>query len=65
MNMEKESLRSRVLALAIGESLTVSLADYGYTTIRSYAYELGVGADRKFTTHRDRRERTYTILRIG
>lgn len=53
------------MALAIGESITVSLADYGYTTIRSYAYELGVGADRKFTTHRDRIARTYTITREG
>lgn len=62
---DNKSLRARVLALGIGESITISLGDYGYTTIRSYAYELGVGAERKFTTHRDRDARTYTISRVA
>lgn len=59
------SLRSRVLAMEVGDTLTISLDDYGYTTIRSYAYELGLCAERTFTTHRDREARTYTIERTA
>lgn len=51
--------------LQVGEVLVVSLNDYGYTTIRSYASDLGFSTGRKYTATRNREERTYTIKRIS
>ena len=47
-----------------GESITISVTEVGYTTIRSYASDLGFAYKRKYSTHRNREERTYTITRI-
>lgn len=60
-----KSLRASILDLAVGESITISLDSYGYTTIRSYASELGFAAQRKFTTARNRENRTNTITRLA
>lgn len=62
---KNKSLRSQVLDLEVNEQLIVPLDDYGYTTIRSYASELGFAAQRTYKTARNREERTYTITRIS
>lgn len=60
-----KSLRARVLDLEPGEAITIPVTDYGYTTIRSYASDLGFATQRKFTARRNRELRTYTITRIA
>lgn len=47
-----------------GEQLTIPVTEYGYTTIRSYASDLGFAYDRRYSTTRNREERTYTIIRM-
>ena len=59
------SLRSRVLAMKVGEEITIPVSEYGYTTIRSYASDLGFAANRKYSARRDRAKRTYTIIRTA
>ena len=60
-----KSLRAQVLDLAVNEELTIPVTLYGYTTIRSYASELGLAANRKYKTSRNKEARTYTITRIS
>lgn len=60
-----KSLRAQVLDLAVNEELTIPVTLYGYTTIRSYASELGFAANRKYKTSRNKEARTYTIKRIS
>lgn len=62
---KNKSLRSQILAMKVGAKLVVPLESYGYTTIRSYASELGFAAERVYKTARNREERTYTITRIS
>ena len=47
-----------------GESITVPISEVGYTTVRSYASDLGFIYNRRYSAHRNRAERTYTITRI-
>lgn len=49
--------------MQVGEQLTIPVTDYGYTTIRSYASDLGFAYNRKYSTKRNRQDRTYTIVR--
>ena len=66
INMSKNtSLRARVLAMEVGESITIPVTEYGYTTIRRYASDLGFAANRKYSARRDRESRTYTIIRTA
>ena len=60
-----KSLRASILDLAVNEELTIPITLYGYTTIRSYASDLGFATERKFTTRRNRENRTYTITRLA
>lgn len=60
-----KSLRAQVLDLEVNEELTIPVTLYGYTTIRSYASELGFAANRKYKTSRNKETRTYTITRIS
>jgi hypothetical protein len=60
-----KSLRAQVLDLEVNEELTIPVTLYGYTTIRSYASELGFAANRKYKTSRNKEARTYTITRIS
>ena len=60
-----KSLRAQVLDLEVNEELTIPVTLYGYTTIRSYASELGFVANRKYKTSRNKEARTYTITRIS
>ena len=64
-NMDKTSLRQRIINMEIGESITIPLTEVGYTTIRGYASDLGFAYNRKYSTHRNRSERTYTINRTA
>lgn len=57
------SLRAQIMNMRVGEQLTIPVTDYGYTTIRSYASDLGFAYQRKYSTKRNRQERTYTIVR--
>lgn len=57
------SLRAQIVKMQVGEQLTIPVSDYGYTTIRSYASDLGFAYNRKYSTKRNRQERTYTIVR--
>ena len=62
--MENRSFRSRIINMEMGESITIPVEEVGYTTIRGYASDLGFAYKRKYSTHRNREERTYTITRI-
>ena len=62
--MEKTSFRSRVINMQRGESITIPITEVGYTTIRGYASDLVFAYNRKYSTRRNREERTYTITRI-
>ena len=57
------SLRAQIVEMRVGEQLTIPLTEYGYTTIRSYASDLGFAYNRKYSTKRNRQDRTYTIVR--
>ena len=61
--MESTSFRQRIINMEMGESITVSVEEVGYTTIRGYASDLGFAFNRKYSTHRNRVDRTYTITR--
>ena len=58
------SLRAQIVKMQVGEQLTIPVTDYSYTTIRSYASDLGFAYDRKYSAKRNRQERTYTIVRL-
>lgn len=62
--MEK-SFRQRVIDMKKGERIEVSVKELGYTTIRTYASDLGFAYNRTYTTHRNREARTYTITRTA
>jgi hypothetical protein len=64
-NMENKSFRQRVIDMEVGESITIPVEVAGYTTIRGYASDLGFAYNRKYSTHRNRAERTHTITRIA
>lgn len=61
--METKSFRQRILDLEIGGQIVIPVDKVGYTTIRSYASDLGFAYERRYSTHRDRATRTYTITR--
>lgn len=61
--MTKVSLRQRVLEMKIGDRIIVPVKEHAYTTIRSYASDLGFATGRSYSTKRNREERTYTIIR--
>lgn len=63
--MDKTSFRQVILNMEVGESLTIPVEEIGYTTIRSYASDLGFAYQRKYSTHRNRVERTHTITRTA
>ena len=62
--MVTKSFRQRILDLEVGGEITVPVGEIGYTTIRSYASDLGFAFNRKYSTHRDRGHRTYKIVRL-
>ena len=62
--MENQSFRQKIINMQRGDSLTIPVEQVGYTTIRGYASDLGFAYKRKYSTHRNREDRTYTITRI-
>ncbi len=63
--MDNKSFRQRVIEMEVGASLTIPVNEIGYTTIRSYASDLGFAYNRKYSAHRNREARTYTITRTA
>lgn len=63
--IETKSFRQRIIDLEKGEHITISVDVIGYTTIRTYASDLGFAFNRKYSATRDRVARTYTITRIA
>ena len=63
--MDNTSFRQRIINLLEGESITISVDEVGYTTIRGYASDLGFAYNRRYSTHRNRADRTYTITRTA
>jgi hypothetical protein len=62
--MDNISFRQRVIDMEVGDSITIPVTEVGYTTIRGYASDLGFAYNRRYSAHRNREERTYTITRI-
>ena len=58
-----KSLRQRMLSLAIGESMFVSIEDNAETTVRNYASTLSFIGDRRFNVSRDRERHGLTVTR--
>ena len=63
--MQKPSFRKRVIDMEVGESITIAMDKLGETTLRAYACDLGFRLNRKYSTHRNREARTYTIIRTA
>lgn len=61
--MANKSLRQRVLEMGVGDKITIPVSENSYTTIRSYASDLGFATNRSYSTKRNREGRTYTIIR--
>lgn len=61
--MANKSFRQRVLDMKVGEVITIPVMAHSYTTIRSYASDLGFSTGRSYSTRRDRENRTYSIIR--
>lgn len=49
--------------MKVGETITIPVSEYAYTTIRSYASDLGFATGRSYSARRNRESRTYTIIR--
>lgn len=64
-NMDNRSFRQRIIDMTVGEILVISVDIVGYTTIRGYASDLGFALNRRYSTHRNREDRTYTIVRTA
>lgn len=58
-------LLTRLREMNIGDRVTVSIDEYGYNTVRRYACDLGTYLDRRYSTHVDRTDRTYTVTRLS
>lgn len=63
--IERKSFRQQIIGLEKGEHITISVDVIGYTTIRTYASDLGFAYNRKYSATRNRATRTYTITRIA
>lgn len=63
-NMEK-SLWQRVVDMKVGDTFSVPVSGKGFTTLKSYASEIGMIHRRKYSTHLDRESRTYHITRVS
>lgn len=63
--IERKSFRQQIVDMEKGDQITISVDVIGYTTIRTYASDLGFAYNRKYSTTRNRTNRTYTITRIA
>ena len=62
--IERKSFRQQIIDMEKGDQITISVDVIGYTTIRTYASDLGFAYNRKYSATRNRVNRTYTITRI-
>lgn len=51
--------------MEVGDTIVIPVQEYGYTTIRSYASDLGFALNRKYKTKRNKKDRTYSIVRLS
>lgn len=58
-------LLTRVREMNVGDKITVPIEAYGHNTVRRYACDWGLYLGRKYSTHVDRINRTYTITRLS
>ena len=63
--METKSIRNKIATLNIGQSITFSLQDVGYSTLRTYGYTVGVDMGYTYSTRVNRKERLLTITRTA
>lgn len=63
MATRKQSIRSRITALEQGESITYSLNEVGYSTLRAYAYTIGLETGNTYSTSINKVNREFTIIR--
>ena len=57
------SLRQRIIALAVGQSLAVSVDEHADTSVRHYASNLGFLMGRKYLTRIARESREIIVTR--
>lgn len=62
-HINPNSLRQRILALAVGEAMFVSIDDYTENAARHSASELAFQYSKKFRVRRDRENRGFTVTR--
>ena len=63
--MQKQSFRQRVIDMEVGDVITISFDTLGERTLRAYACDLGFRLNRRYSTHRNREARTYSIKRTA
>lgn len=63
--MEKKSVRNKIVTMNLGDSLTFSLKEVGYSTLRTYGYTVGVEMGYTYSTKVNRKERLLTITRTA
>lgn len=61
--MATNSLRNRFDAMKVGEVMAVSIDEYKYPTVRTYASELGMILGRSYTTTFSRATRCVIVTR--
>ena len=49
--------------MSVGETLGLAFDALAYQTVRSYATNLGIELDRKYSVHLNRENRTYEVTR--
>jgi 3,4-dihydroxy-2-butanone 4-phosphate synthase len=63
--MKKMSIRGRITSINKGESITFSLNEVSYNTLRSTAYTLAIETGNTYTTKINRVDRKLTITRTA
>ena len=63
--METKSVRNKIATMSLGDSLTFSLKEVGYSTLRTYGYTIGVDKGYTYSTRVNRKERLLTITRTA
>ena len=63
--METKSVRNKIATMNLGESLTFSLKEVAYSTLRSYGYTIGIETGNTYSTKVNRKERLLTVIRAA
>ena len=63
--METKSVRKKIATMDIGESITFSLNEVAYSTLRSYGYTVGIETGNLYSTKVNRKERLLTVIRTA